>query len=89
MTGQQFVKIIGPKRLGEIETLRDRAAKHSEPGELTLGLYSLGHRRYTHGVSQVDDGPDDGRVHRALDDALHEGAIHLDFLHRELLQVGE
>ena len=89
MTGQQVVKIIGAERRGEIETLRHRAAQHSEPGELTLGLHSLSHGRYTHGVSQVNDGPDNGRVHRALDDALHESAVHLNFLHRELLQVGE
>lgn len=87
MAGKQLVKILGTKRLREVETLRHRAAEHSEPGELVLGLYPLRHRRYTHGISEVDDGPDDRRVHRTVGDALYESAIHLYFLYRELLQV--
>jgi hypothetical protein len=80
MAGKQLVELLGTKRLREIETLRHRAAEHSEPGELVLGLYPLCHRRYTHRISQVDDGPDDRRVHRTVDDTLHESAIHLYFL---------
>ena len=44
MAGKQLVKLLGTKRLREIETLCHRAAEHSEPGELVLGLYPLSHR---------------------------------------------
>ncbi len=75
MPGEQLVKLLGTKRLREIETLCHRAAEHSESGELVLGLYPRCHRRYTHRISQVDDGPDDRRVHRTVGDTLHKCAI--------------
>src|SRR5260370_26578931 len=53
---EQLAELLGGKWLREVEALPQGAAEHIELGGLILGLPALGHRRYAHGMGQVDDG---------------------------------
>src|SRR6185437_14740539 len=77
------------QRLADQVALHGVAAFVGEEGELFQGLDSLGHQRHAEAVAEVDDGGDDrGRLRIAaeIDD---EGAVDLDLVERERLQIAQ
>src|SRR5665647_3910533 len=65
------------------------AAFVGEEAELLLGFHALGDDRHLQAMAEPDDGPDDRgrlRVAAEIDD---EGAVDLDLVERESLQIGE
>src|ERR1700737_4569297 len=77
------------RRLAEQIALHRVAAFLGEEAELLLGLNALGDNRHFEAVAEIDDGADDRRGLRIAAEIHHEGAVDLDLVERESLQVAE
>ena len=67
----------------EQEALREVAAELPHRGELALGLDALRDRHQAQRVREAREVRRDRRVLRVVLDALDEGAVDLDHVHRE------
>jgi hypothetical protein len=76
-------------RLREQIALRVLAAVLLQQGVLPFRLHALRHHRQLQAVRQRDDRRHDGAVFRTLFQVLDEGAVDLDLLDREALQVSQ
>src|SRR6267154_1557020 len=70
-------------------TLHRVAALLGEEAELLLGLDALGDDRHFQAVAEVDDGANDRRRLRAAAEVHDEGAVDLDLVERERLQIAQ
>jgi hypothetical protein len=77
------------RRPGEEETLAEVAAKVSQCRPLFVGLDPLGDRLQFERLTQLDDGLGQRRVLAVRGDPLHEGAVDLENVHREALEVAQ
>ena len=81
-------RVLG-HRPGEQVALRLLAAELEGPLELARGLDALGHRRDAQRPGDGHHRADQARVRAVLVEAVHEAAVDLDLVDRQLLEVGE
>ena len=72
-----------------MEPLGPVAAERTEPGELVGGLDAFGHDGQAEVVGEVDDGLGHHRTGAVGSERLDEGAVQLDDVDREPVQVAE
>src|ERR1019366_8189160 len=78
---------FGRKRMREKKPLDLVAPERLKMAELLLGLHPLGHDRDAQAAGQGDKGRGDCRVSRVPDDSIHEGAVDLQAVGREVPEV--
>src|SRR4051812_8842287 len=80
-----------PDRLRPAEeiALHRVAALVREEAELLLGLDALGNDRHFETVAEIDDGAHDRRRLRVAPEIHHKGAVDLDLVERERLQIAQ
>src|SRR4051812_24387491 len=86
---QQVAHRGGVERGREEVALADVAAQAGHGIELALELDALGDDLHVERAAQLDHRADQSRVGRVLAEVLHERAVHLHGVDRELAQVGE
>src|SRR5262245_32363275 len=86
---QHHVRYLGRGRSAEEIALPLVAAEVTQLLELLGRLDALGHRLEPQRAAQTDDGADDGGVPAVLRQTGHEGAVHLQHVDGEPLQVPE
>src|SRR2546430_10946330 len=75
------------KWLADEIALHRVAALLGEKAELLLRLYALGDDRHFQRMTEIDHGPDDCRRLRIAAEIDDKGAIDLDLVERERLQI--
>src|SRR4051812_1779594 len=76
-------------RPGEVEALPEVAAERPQFGELQRRLDALGRHRQAERVTQSHDRGDDRGVVGIVTEAVDEGAVDLEGVDRQRLQVAE
>src|SRR5439155_12630059 len=87
--GEEAVDLVGRRRPGEEEALREIAAELSQRRQLPVGLDALGDREQAERVGEADEVRRDRGVLRIVLDALDERAIDLDQVDREAPELAE
>src|SRR5579862_350639 len=87
--GRERRQLLGRRGPAEEVALSQEAAQRPQCVGLAVALHSFGHDRQSQRVAQGDDRAHDGGVVRVGVDLADEGPVHLERLHRELLQVAE
>src|SRR4051812_37725034 len=77
------------RRLAQQIALHRVAAFLRQEGELFRGLDALGDDRHFQAMAEVDDGTDNRRRLRVLAEIDDEGAVDLDLVKRERLQIAQ
>src|SRR5579872_3077540 len=88
-TADQPVVLIDRKRLADEVALDGVAALLGEEGKLLLGFHALGDDRHFEAVTKTDDRANDRRRLRAAAEIHDEGAVDLDLVERECLQIAQ
>lgn len=87
--GQELRKRFARQRLGEMVPLRQVAPQSLQSLQLPYALHPLRYDPHAHGVRQPDDSCDQHRALGVLFEVLDEGAVDLQVVYREALEVGE
>src|SRR5580704_255437 len=87
---KQLLYLIRGHRLVEKESLIDVAAHGAENSKLLFGLDALGHHFQLQAVRQSDDASHHGGGSTVgVVEILHEGAIDLEAVHREIPELAQ
>lgn len=89
MRGEVAGKIAEWEGSLHTETLCVIHASGAQLGDDGVVLDELGDALQAQGMADVCDCPDHGRIHRFVQHVAHEGAIDLQIVDRQVLEVGE